>query len=505
MLSLNALTIALLPLLQCTSALDSSSMRARTVYQLVTDRFALSSGSTTAACSVANRQYCGGTWSGLSSKLAYIQGMGFDTIWISPVVDNIGGTTGEGQAYHGYWTLDPSQLNANFGAATDLKNLVSAVHAKGMYIMVDVVINHVAATSNANFQTSSAYGPFNVQSDFHPFCWISDYSNQTNVEQCWLGDTSVALPDLNTESTTVSDYWTSWVKSLVGNYTFDAVRIDTVKHIRQDFWPGFTSAAGVFNQGEVLDGDPGYVGPYQTAGSINPFNYPIYYPLTRAFNGTGDLSDLVNMTTWVKSQVTDATLLGSFLNNHDNPRFESYTSDPAVSSCPGIHADESSLETPTPTCSAQTGSRTRTTAPSEWPPFKKRKLRCRAGFTGGNDPSNREPLWPSGYNTTSSMYTFFTNMNAARKAAGTASSSFYTSAMAITQATQNEIVIAKPPLISVLSNRGSGAADQSVPVNGTTSGWGANVNVTDAVSCQTFVTNSAGNLQVCPVCAARNS
>jgi hypothetical protein len=30
--------------------------------------------------------YCGGTFQGLQSKLAYIQGMGFDAIWITPVV-----------------------------------------------------------------------------------------------------------------------------------------------------------------------------------------------------------------------------------------------------------------------------------------------------------------------------------------------------------------------------------------------------------------------------------
>jgi len=69
--------------------------------------------------------------------------MGFDTIWISPVVSNIGGTTGEGEAYHGYWTLDPGELNDNFGTEEDLKALVTAVHGKGMYIMVDVVVNHV--------------------------------------------------------------------------------------------------------------------------------------------------------------------------------------------------------------------------------------------------------------------------------------------------------------------------------------------------------------------------
>lgn len=44
------------------------------------------------------------------SKLDYIQGMGFDTVWISPIIQNIGGTTAQGEAFHGYWPLDNDKL-----------------------------------------------------------------------------------------------------------------------------------------------------------------------------------------------------------------------------------------------------------------------------------------------------------------------------------------------------------------------------------------------------------
>jgi alpha-amylase len=105
---LSLLPILCLPLLSL--ALDNNAMRQRRVYQVVTDRFSAANGAPSASCNVAAAAYCGGTYKGLQSKLDYIQGMGFDTVWISPVVSNIGGTTGHGQAYHGYWTLDPAQL-----------------------------------------------------------------------------------------------------------------------------------------------------------------------------------------------------------------------------------------------------------------------------------------------------------------------------------------------------------------------------------------------------------
>ena len=94
------------------------------------------------------------------------------------------------------------------------------------------------------------------------------------------------------------------------------------------------------------------------------------------------------------------------------------------------------------------------------------------------------------------MYSFFTSLNAARRATAAANSAFYTSAMALSIPSPQELIIAKPPLISVLSNRGSAGAVQQVPINAGTSNWGANAAIVDAVTCDTFTTNSAGNLQV---------
>lgn len=89
----------------------------------------------------------------------------------------------------------------------------------------------------------------------------------------------------------------SWVKGLFGNYSADGLRVDTVKHVRKDFWLGFNSDSGLYCTGEVLSGDPAYVSPYQSVmdGLIN---YPLFYPLTRAFQkpaqGFGELKNMIN-------------------------------------------------------------------------------------------------------------------------------------------------------------------------------------------------------------------
>lgn len=65
----------------------------------------------------------------------------------------------------------------------------------------------------------SVFKPFNAQDYFHRLCFISDYNNQTNVEDCWLGDNTVSLPDLNTTRPEVKTMWYDWVGSLVSNYS----------------------------------------------------------------------------------------------------------------------------------------------------------------------------------------------------------------------------------------------------------------------------------------------
>ena len=159
-----------------------------------------------------------------------------------------------------YWPYDINSLHANYGTADDLKSLSTALHSRDMYLMVDVVVNHMVNTGDPPDVTK--FTPFNAQSDFHSECFVSNYDNQTEVEQCWLGDKNVPLVDLNTEDDAIVKTMNTWIQGLVSNYSVDGVRIDTVKHVRKDFWSGFNEAAGVYTVGEVFDGDVNYVSPY---------------------------------------------------------------------------------------------------------------------------------------------------------------------------------------------------------------------------------------------------
>jgi len=60
------------------AALNASEWAKQSIYQVLTDRFARTDGSTSASCQRA--EYCGGTWRGLINNLDYIQGMGFTAV-----------------------------------------------------------------------------------------------------------------------------------------------------------------------------------------------------------------------------------------------------------------------------------------------------------------------------------------------------------------------------------------------------------------------------------------
>ncbi|KAJ3980661.1 glycoside hydrolase family 13 protein [Lentinula detonsa] len=450
----------------------------RSIYQIVTDRFALGNGASP-RCDTGEKKYCGGNWQGIISKLDYIQGMGFDAIWISPIVENIEGATEGGEAYHGYWAQNINSLNAHFGSADDLRSLSNALHERNMYLMVDVVVNHLVAnpTSDSWPQTFdySLLQPFGGSNCFHPECFITDYNNQTNVEQCWLGYSGLPLLDLDTENTTTVNTMYNWVKDLVSDYSIDGLRVDTVKHVRKDFWPEFAANAGVYTVGEVFIGDVPYAAPY-TNGLDSILDYPTYFAVYNAFtNGaSGNMAVIADMVTQAQNQYNHGTFyVGSFVENHDNPRIQSVVSDQSIvknvitwpfinDGIPIIYYGQEQ------------------------------------GYQGGNDPANREALWSSGFNTESKpLLNHIKTLNAARKQAITYNPSFlYSKVNFIPQSSASStLAVSKPPLLALLTNGGS-SSTESWSIPNSAGLFSANETLVDVLTCDTVVTGSDGSLSV---------
>lgn len=73
---------------QVCHAADANAWKSRSIYFALTDRVARHGGDTGGGACSNLGNYCGGTFQGLQGKLEYIKDMGFDALWITPVVSS---------------------------------------------------------------------------------------------------------------------------------------------------------------------------------------------------------------------------------------------------------------------------------------------------------------------------------------------------------------------------------------------------------------------------------
>lgn len=319
------------------------------IYQLLTDRFADGDPSNNNAEGAYLPQYAtavhGGDFAGIEEKLAYIRGLGANAIWLSPVVLNAYGR------YHGYHILDFSSISRQFGGIEDLRSLIDAAHAAEMYIVADVVVNHLA---DLTFSRTPGWDEYQSPSDYvlewkreevqpgAPFDrldWLHNYGrigNYQDPEQI-LGELS-GLDDLQTENAEVRAALVEVHAWLIEELGVDLFRVDTVKHVELEFWQEWpaairarAAAAGLGEFllfGEVLDGSDWKCGLYTgtMAGGAYALDtvlaYPLYFTIQDVFvwgQGTGKIVDRWNQLGSYDPDARES--LVTFIDNHDQPRF----------------------------------------------------------------------------------------------------------------------------------------------------------------------------------------
>ena len=350
--------------------------RNRTIYQLLTDRFSRGNGDDSPCNDLS--KYCGGTFKGIKDHLDYIQNLGFDAIWISPIPENLGND------YHGYAFLNLFNINPHFGGSQNLSELIEECHKRGIWVMLDIVANHVAPV---NFDFSQVI-PFNSSIYYHDYC-VVDFSRMWDDnamrENCRLNN---ILPDLNQNNDFVRRTLNDWIKNIVSTYHFDGLRVDTAPYVPKDFWYEYSSAAGVYTVGEIFDSSSEHCSWYQGPLSA-ALNYPMYFTLQDVFKWGHTMYDIRRKYNDIHSHFSDSSVLATFADNHDNPRF--------LNIVPDINKFKNYLVF---------------VLFAEGIPIV--YYGSEQGFNGGNDPYCREPLWTS-MNPSSELYKFIALSNSYRK------------------------------------------------------------------------------------------
>jgi len=154
-----------LPVDECPPPKKLSDVGGKSIYLVLVDRFARDNGNET-ACDNDDNAWCGGTLKGITQQLDYIQGMGFDCVWITPVVKQFEGKDGaSGYSSHGYWAKDWYEIDEHFGTKDDLKELSAELHKRDMCFVYDFVTNHVMPLHSA--KDIKTVHPFNKVEYYH--------------------------------------------------------------------------------------------------------------------------------------------------------------------------------------------------------------------------------------------------------------------------------------------------------------------------------------------------
>lgn len=290
------------------------------IYFMVTDRFSDGNAENNDAYGVGDydlngpSSYHGGDFAGVTNKLDYLKDLGVNTIWITPIVENIteGQKTSEAgitsYGYHGYWASDFEKLNKHLGTVEELHTLIKQAHARGIKIMVDVVLNHAGYEMN---NTEKFKGMFHESVAGNDILEWQD-----------------GLPDFATENENVRNQLINWQKAWVSEIgktsdgdSIDYFRVDTVKHVDSTTWSAFKNAMI-----EVSDNFK-MIGEYYGASATNDYDMlnsgKMDSLLDFNFNdmatnfANGQLENTEKQMESRNAALTSTGTYGSFLNSHD--------------------------------------------------------------------------------------------------------------------------------------------------------------------------------------------
>lgn len=297
------------------------------IYFAVTDRFFDGDASNNDAYGVGDynvgekggSSYHGGDFAGLNQKLDYLKDLGVNTIWITPIVENITEDQHDNETdtatygYHGYWASDFTKLNKHLGTEQQFKALLDAAHSKGMKIMVDVVLNH------AGYGREDYFNSILTDADGNSISMIRDSSNTISGDDKY--DSLSDLPDFVTENKAVTDQLVAWQTEWMSKYNIDYYRVDTVKHVETTTWAAFKNSLTKVNPDFKMIGEYSGAGYANNAGELGTGTMDAL--LDFDFNDfaqnfvTGNISSVENSLQKRNNAINNTSVMGSFLSSHD--------------------------------------------------------------------------------------------------------------------------------------------------------------------------------------------
>ncbi|GEN54450.1 alpha-amylase family glycosyl hydrolase [Halobacillus faecis] len=284
------------------------------IYQVFVDRFR--DGSTENNTSVDPEQsydeqlkgWMGGDLQGVLEKIDYIEDLGVNTLWISPIY--------EGPYSHGYHPTDFMNIDPRFGSNQLMKELVDEAHKRDMKVVYDLVPNHTSDQHDF-FQEALEKGPDSPYYDWYTFTnYPNEYDTFYGIQE---------LPELNNDNPETREYMLDEVVPFwMNEIGVDGFRLDYAKGPSQSFWVDFRHKVKSLDEdafifGEVwdnLDTISSYKGKLDGA-----IDFETHSAITNAFIQDGSVNVLASSLQETFGTYGDEFVAATFLDSHDMPRF----------------------------------------------------------------------------------------------------------------------------------------------------------------------------------------
>lgn len=290
-------------------------------------------------------KYWGGNLRGVIEKIPYLKELGVTALWLSPLFEQVDDMQYDRAPMHGYWTKDFKRINPRFlptgepnslTSSSTLRQLVDALHANGIKLILDVVCNHSSPDVNGSkgvvLDDGKPLADFNLDDKgfYYHEGEITDWEDEYQLVHLEM----MGLATFNEKNIEYRNYIKSAIEMWL-DAGVDALRVDTLKHMPIWFWQEFTTAMKARKPGLFMFGEYGFSKPWEQRSveyanniGMSILDFGLCDGIRFCFSGQepGGFHQVERILGY-DNVYHHANQLVTFVDNHDMPRFLSIVPD----------------------------------------------------------------------------------------------------------------------------------------------------------------------------------
>ncbi|WP_137289112.1 alpha-amylase domain-containing protein [Natronorubrum halophilum] len=278
-------------------------------------------------------QYFHAEWSEIGADVPRLAAAGVDAIWIQQPArsklewddlsyDGEYGFYDERSPYGwrdphppvGYQPVDLRDLDSTFGTEAELESLIQACHERGISVIVDVVLNHMAAADGPDGYVELPQ--FDRDKHFHDYGTLGE-DCELDGERAEYECNLLGLPSFDIEQSYVQDAQRNYIQR-IADLGADGLRYDAAAHV----WPWYFETEinaladdlGLWRVGEIWKYDVDRLLEFADTG-MTVFDFPLYDAIVEAFEGGSMEALSQNAARGVAHHRPDVAV--TFAQNHD--------------------------------------------------------------------------------------------------------------------------------------------------------------------------------------------